>query len=316
MKKLSTIIKHKFKAEVNTNRFPFSYSYEEFLSDKNEHNEVSEYINLLNKYFGKDLRFEKEYFDFIIRKNSQTVNSLQHYFKKSEKAKNDYLEESYSYKVLNHFWMIFTVITNNYIVLKELLTQGKDYQAKVIFRNTIELTELCISILGNEEFYNFFKKENNVNDPEKTFQTLKYDGIKKASNKIIREIKKLPNNNFDEELWDEYQKMRDKYYDDTSKHIHSNFFNLIFNSHASLKDDEELGISDMVVHNLSGVINTNTKNNIDDIILYDSISFMILIILVIENHKLFFSKLDKKRNYLTILSVYNWELLKYRKNKN
>ena len=34
---------------------------------------------------------------------------------------------------------------------------GKDYQGKVLFRNTIELTELCISILGDEEFYYFFK---------------------------------------------------------------------------------------------------------------------------------------------------------------
>ncbi len=49
--------------------------------------------------------------------------------------------------------------------------------------------------------------------------------------------------------------MRDEYYDDTSKHIHSNFFNLIFNSHVPLVNDTELGIEDMVIHNLNGVIN-------------------------------------------------------------
>ncbi|WP_241330400.1 hypothetical protein [Chryseobacterium arthrosphaerae] len=209
--------------------------------------------------------------------------------------------------------MIFTVITNNYITLKDLFIHGKDYQAKIIFRNTIELTELCISILGNEEFYTFFQKENNVEDPTKNFQTLKYDGIKKTSNNILKEIKKLPNNNIDDKLWDEYQKMRDEYYDDTSKHIHSNFFNLIFNSHVPLVNDTGLGIEDMVIHNLNGVINVRTQKNIDEVILYDSISFMILLILIIDTHKLFFSKLDHKKHYLTILSSYNWELLKYRR---
>ncbi|MGG7440194.1 hypothetical protein ACQ7CU_19180 [Chryseobacterium arthrosphaerae] len=87
--------------------------------------------------------------------------------------------------------MIFTVITNNYITLKDLFIHGKDYQAKIIFRNTIELTELCISILGNEEFYTFFQKENNVEDPTKNFQTLKYDGIKKKLQIIF--LKKLKN---------------------------------------------------------------------------------------------------------------------------
>jgi hypothetical protein len=209
--------------------------------------------------------------------------------------------------------MIFTVITNNYVALKDLFLNGKDYQAKVLFRNTIELTELCISILGNEDFYNFFKKQNNVDEPSKNFQTLKYDGIKRTSNNIIKEIKKLPSNNIDDELWNEYTKMRDEYYDDTSKHIHSNFFNLISNSHVSLIDDYELGLSDEVIHNFNGLINENTKKNIDDLILYDSISFMILIILIIENHKLSFGKLDYKNDYLTIFSAYNWELLKYRK---
>lgn len=314
--KLSTIIKRKLEKEIDSNRFSFNYSYEKFLEDMNVTIENSKTIESLNKYFQRNLKFEKEYLDFVIRKNSQLVKSLRHYFVSSKKAKKDYKQDSYSFNVLNHFWMIFTVITNNYITLKNLLIQGKDYQAKVIFRNTIELTELCISILGNEEYYNFFRKQNNIDHPVNNFQTLKYDGVKRTSNKIIKEIKELPNNNIDEELWSEYKKMRDEYYDDTSKHIHSNFFNLITNSHVSLINDNELGVDNMVIHNLNGVINDKTKKNIDDLILYDSISFMILLMLIIENHKLPFQKLDYKNDYLVILSAYNWELLKYRKNKN
>ena len=47
--------------------------------------------------------------------------------------------------------------------------------------------------------------------------------------------------------------------------------------------------------------------------LYDSISYMILVILIINNHKLNFNKLEIKKDYLAVLTVINWELLKYKK---
>ncbi|QOZ86122.1 hypothetical protein [Riemerella anatipestifer] len=316
MKKLSTIIKEKLEIDIDEGRFPFKYSYEQYLKDNSEFNNLMETTKLLNEEFKKDLEFDIEYFDFIINKNTQLVLSLSEYFDKTEKAKNDYSIESYSYNSLNHFWMVFTVITNNYIALKELFTNGKDYQGKVLFRNTIELTELCIGILGDEEFYNFFKKENNVNHPTKNYQTLKFDVIKKVSNKIITQIKNLPNNNMNNELWDEYLKMRNEYYDDTSKHTHSNFFNLMLNSHVPLKNNEQLGLSDLIIHNLNGIISVKTDENIDQVFLYDSISYMILVILIVDKHKLNFNKLDVKKDYLAILTGNNWELLRYRERKN
>lgn len=315
MKKLSTIIKEKLESDIENGRFPFKYSYKQFSNDNSEFNYLIEAAKLLNEEFKKDMGFEIEYFDFIINKNTQLILSFSEYFNKSEKAQKDYSIDSYSYNSLNHFWMIFTVITNNYIALKDLFTNGKDYQGKVLFRNTIELTELCICILGNEEFYNFFKKENNVNHPTENYHTIKFDRIKKTSNKIIDNVKKLPNNNIDQELWNEYLKMRDHYYDDTSKHIHSNFFNLMTNSHIPLKDNENLDLADSLIHNLNGLIGLKTEKNINEVILYDSISYMILMILVIEKHKLNFNKLEIKSHYLTVLTANNWELLKFRKKK-
>lgn len=315
MKKLSTIIKEKLESDIKDGRFPFKYSYKQFSNDNSEFNYLIETAKLLNEEFKKDMGFEIEYFDFIINKNTQLILSFSEYFNKSEKAQKDYSIDSYSYNSLNHFWMIFTVITNNYIALKDLFTNGKDYQGKVLFRNTIELTELCICVLGNEEFYNFFKKENNVNHPTENYHTIKFDRIKKTSNKIIDDVKKLPNNNIDKELWNEYLKMRDHYYDDTSKHIHSNFFNLMTNSHIPLKDNENLDLADSLVHNLNGLIGLKTEKNIDEVILYDSISYMILMILIIEKHKLNFNKLEIKSQHLAVLTANNWELLKFRKKK-
>lgn len=265
MKKLSDLIKEKLEKNIKEKRFPFEYSYEQYLNDTSEFNNLIETTKLLNEELKKKLDFQIEYFDFIINKNTQLTLSFREYFNLTNKAQNDYSIDSYSYNSLNHFWMVFTVITNNYITLKELFTNGKDYQGKVLFRNTIELTELCIGILGNEEFYNFFKKENNVNHPTKNYQTLKFDNIKKISNKIINEIKNLPNNNIDKEFWDEYLKMRNEYYDDTSKHTHSNFFNLMLNAHIPLKGDKHLGLSDSMIFNLNGIISMRTDENIDQV---------------------------------------------------
>lgn len=316
MKKLSKIIQEKLEREIKEKRFPFKYSYKQFSDDNNNLDYLIETTRLFNEELKKELDFEIEYFDFIINKNTQLILSLSEYFNKTQKAQKDYLIDSYTYNALNHFWMIFTVITNNYIALKELFTNGKDYQGKVLFRNTIELTELCISILGSEEFYNFFKKENNVDHPTKNYQTLKFNEIRKVSNKIIDKIKELPNNNINKELWEEYLKMRNEYYDDTSKHTHSNFFNLMLNSHIFLKNNNQLGISELMIHNLNGIIGLKTEENIDQVILYDSISYMILMILIIDIHKLNFNKLEIKSQYLTVLTANNWELLKYRKKKN
>ncbi|MDY3388420.1 hypothetical protein PG331_04105 [Riemerella anatipestifer] len=76
MKKLSTIIKEKLEIDIDEGRFPFKYSYEQYLKDNSEFNNLMETTKLLNEEFKKDLEFDIEYFDFIINKNTQLVLSL------------------------------------------------------------------------------------------------------------------------------------------------------------------------------------------------------------------------------------------------
>lgn len=138
------------KLQKELKDFPFEYSFEDFKKQNLLLQKHFKYYKQVNNFYRKSFTLEKEYFKFIILKNSQFVLSLRHYFEKTNKAIKDYPENSFHYKCLNDFWKIFTVITNNYIAINDLLLNGKDYQAKIIFRNTIELSELCICILGDE----------------------------------------------------------------------------------------------------------------------------------------------------------------------
>lgn len=314
MTNFKTLIKKKLLEDIKS--FPFDYSYDEYTKLNYEINEHFKHYGYINTFYKLKFKAEKEYFKFIILKNSLLVLSLKYYFENSQKAEEDYLPTSYSYKCINDFWKIFTVISNNYLVLKDLLLNGKDFQAKTIFRNTIELTELCICILGNEEFYNFFKKKNDIEEPKKMFQTLKFNTIKKTTNTIINEIKDIPSNNLPSLLWDNYLELRQDFYEDSSRHIHSNFLNLMLGSHVEMIETDAIEVKELLIHNLGGVINTETEKSLKNIFTYDSISYTIILIMLIEKHKLFFGKLDKNAYHLTVLSKYNWELLGKIINKN
>jgi hypothetical protein len=306
MATLAKVIKQKLKKDLENS--PLEYCHDDFINCNKEIRKHFNDFKFINKYYKKHFSLEKEYFELLILKNSQLILSLNFYFNNSKKARKDYDKKSFSYKCLDDFWKVFTVINNNYIALKDLLLNGKDYQAKVIFRNTIELTELSICFLGDEEFYSFFKTQNKSRGGELAFQTVKFQTIKKTTLKIISQIKLMPNNNIPHELWTEYLELRQDFYEDTSQHIHSNFLNLMLGSHVQMIETDHQK-KDRMIMNLGGIVNKETGKNIKNVITYDAISYMIILILLISKHKLFFAKLDKNVSHLTILSKLNWDLL-------
>ena len=156
MHNLKKLLKEIFEEEISLPK----YSFEMFTKDQNKIQEHFITNGKIRSFFRNKIKFEKDYLQFIIEKNSLLVLTLQNYFEKTKKAKKVFGVNSYSYNSLNDFWKIFVVITNNYISLKHLFLNGFDYQGKVIFRNTIELTEICICLLGDQKFYTFFRKQN------------------------------------------------------------------------------------------------------------------------------------------------------------
>jgi len=57
--KLSTIIKHKLQKEINSKRFSFKYSYQEFINDWRAYTESTKGVDLLNKHFQKKMKLER-----------------------------------------------------------------------------------------------------------------------------------------------------------------------------------------------------------------------------------------------------------------
>ncbi len=284
------------------------YSYQQFLDDSAKEKKQDKEFAFFNSYFKRKLKFEIEYLNFINLKNSQLTKTLHKYFEKSEKAQSDYDITSYSYRVLDDFWRIFVVISNNYSAIKGLHLNGFDYQAKAVLRNTIELTDLCICCLGDEKFYSFFREQNQTDDPWKTFKTIKYGTIKKTTLKVINHIKQTNKANVPEELWQGYMSIRDENYDFASQHAHSNFLNIMLGSYVPIMEDKNIN-ENMMLMNLGGRVNSLTEKNIKDVIVFDSISYMILLILLIDKHKLFFAKFKEDANFIVTLSKLNWDLL-------
>jgi hypothetical protein len=110
---------------------------------------------------------------------------------------------------------------------------------------------------------------------------------------------------------DSVEKYIDGFILDTSQHIHSNFLNLMFGSYVQVIESDVPELEEFRINNLGGLINTQTKQNFKNVIMYDSISYMIILILIIEKHKLFLKKLDKDVDHLVVLSKFNWDLLKH-----
>ncbi|MGK4566305.1 hypothetical protein [Flavobacterium sp. 3HN19-14] len=285
----------------------FGYSYEHFQKDYSDQKKRTVDFKFVNSYLKRHLKFEKEYLEFLTFKNFEFVETLHRYFDRSEKASMDYNKKSYSYKALNDFWKIYLVISNNFKSMADLHLNGMDYQAKAVFRNTIELTELCICVLGDEEFYSFFKKQTGAIQPENEFQTIKFGTAKKTTAKVIDSLKNIPSNNIPGDLWDHYLNLRQNFYEESSRYAHSNFLNIFFSSYVKPIESKFID-KEILLMNLGGYVNERTKQNINNIVIYDTISFIIILILMIENHKLPFSKFGENYKYSAFLSKLNWDL--------
>lgn len=85
MTRLSTAIRKKLTQELGT--LPFYYNYDTFQEQNKAIQEHFKHFKFINDFYKKKFALEREYFRFLILKNSQLVISLHYYFDKSTKAK-------------------------------------------------------------------------------------------------------------------------------------------------------------------------------------------------------------------------------------
>jgi len=211
-------------------------------------------------------------------------------------------------KQLKDFVLIHIVISNNYTAMKDAFFKGLTYQALVIFRNTIELTELAIGILGDEELHEFYRKTINTKDGEH-FQSIKFGTIRKKTEKVFSWIKSLPNNNIDPELWDGYLITRNNLYDSSSRFSHSNFASIYSNAYVTPLANRHMNFKEQVMSNIGGIINQKTKTAISEAIIYESTSYMIFVILLVEKYRLPFKYFNESAMFTTALTKISWDLI-------
>jgi hypothetical protein len=284
----------------------WSFTFQNYREARNEYRELIKSRRLFNSYYQrKTLQFEVDYMNFMCEKNSQLALVLDDYFFRSEKAQADYGQDTFSYKAIRELTNIFIVIANNSFAMRNLVLGGLDFQAKVIFRNTIELTELCMCVLQEETFLDFFREEIVNERSEPVYKSIKYQSIKKTTNQVIEFVKTQTKGTLPPEFWEDFLRTRAGFYEDSASHVHANFMSIALGGHVHDIDDDS-----RVLLNVGGLVNRSTKNVVKQILIYDSISYMVILILMINKHELFFKKFNRGYDYLTVLSKTNWDMLR------
>jgi len=300
-------IKKRIKEKINDEFYPDGYSFEMFETDIEGQKKQFKDQTFLIGAFRRELKLEKDFLELIVNKNDQLVTALDGYLL-SEK-KHNRLSNLHTYMQLKDFTLIQITIANNYRAVKDLLLKGLTYQALVLFRNIIEITELAIGILGDGDLHKYYRQDSTGDYPES--KSIKFNTIKTKTNKILHWIKSLPNQNLSTEIWDVYLSVRDDLYENSSKHVHSNFTKIIINAYVKPMAVKKFEIDeDLVIINLGGMITDQTKMTIRDVLIYESLSSRILAILLIEKYKMPFKYFGDASKYTTALFKISSDLLK------
>lgn len=298
-------LRQKINREIKM-KFVDIYSIAQFRKDQTEQNRVRKDKTYLNNVLAGELKLEFDFFQLIIDKNEQLSHSLDKYLMKLDKQAPD--KKLHSNIQLKDFILIHVVISNNYKAIKDAFKKGLTYQALVIFRNTIELTELAIGILGDSELQKFYRKTISTKDGE-GYQSVKFGTVMKKTGKILTWIKSLENISVDPELWDGYMDIRSNLYESSSRFSHSNFASIYTNAYVTPLMKRHMDFEDGIMSNVGGIITQKTKTAISEVIIYESISYMICVILLIEKHRLPFKYFNESGGYTTALSKLCWDLI-------
>lgn len=285
--------------------FNYDYSVEQFKKDHAQQKHIRGERAYVNRVLSRELKLEFDFLQLIIDKNEQLSNSLNNYIMNFKKPVPKI--KKHNSMQLKDFVMIHIILSNNYKTMKEAFYKGLTYQALIIFRNTIELTELAIGILSNHELHEFYRKTIKTKHGE-DYSSIKFNTIKKRTSEILRWIKTLPNITIDPKLWDGYLETRNNLYENSSRFSHSNFGNIYTNAYVTPLITKYMNFEDGLMSNIGGIINQKTKAVISEITIYESMSYMIFLILLIEKYQLPFKYFKESANFAMALSKISWDL--------
>lgn len=203
-------------------------------------------------------------------------------------------------KLFYDYTSILTLTQNNLQTLHYLLSNGFDHQALIILRNHLELFELMLSILGDEQFYNDYKKLIQKGDEELN-KSIKFVSTHKINKRILEKLKEKSGFEIYSGFFNELAKLKDKYYKKFSSFAHPDRTSVMLSAYV-LVNEEDIKCS------LGGRQSINTKKNLNDLFTIEVIMFQYILAIQIEKHEMYFEKYGKDCEILALFTAGIWNI--------
>ncbi len=200
-------------------------SFDSFFSEKQESNELKD-------FFYSEYKTYKLTIDCLILWN---ICATQIMLANSPELK---IEES---ELTNkgYFSQLLIHLTNNLIGVKFLFENGLAAQAKFVYRNSIELSDLAMSILYDTDFFENHKKPN-LKKSGNPFISPKNSTISKFAENVIEKVNEKLGDNVDSSkiisvFW---KRLRSEQYEILSESAHGNYLHNILNAYGKNNNEK------------------------------------------------------------------------------
>ncbi len=195
-----------------------------------------------------------------------------------------YKSDSKRYKALHIMYILISILYRDLISMRKCLEMGLNYQANLIFRNYIELSEIGLACMIDDNFVNEYTREVG-SEKQEIIKRNKFRAIN-VHKFIIDEFKLIKELSSFIEVIDE---IRNSLYKKTSQFTHGNPFRLInecFPIKLTQKEEEP-------TLDFTGNISDEIEKTIHEIILYTKCFIQSLFVFTVRNKKLPFKNFGK-----------------------
>lgn len=256
----------------------------------------------LNAEFEKDYDFEIKILDLIVLEYTTIyINITEEFgiFNDKDKFEN----KNYSLLISS---LIMHQMSNNLIVLRNLLKDGFNFQAKIILRNIVEQGLTIFCILLDENFLKLYKENAELIKADEKYYHWKKNLRPALIDSILKE--RFKNSDFLKNQVEFFFELKDKLYSELSGVSHTQFSDSILSSLTKKESDKDF-------YNISfaGKIDSKIDDTLLITFLFFGTYFRIFIDVLKVSNDINFGRNDKNEGYylFTIMNLRNKLLLEY-----
>lgn len=278
-----------------------TFNGDKILEELDGLNELFTSINNRNHFeFARNFKSYELFFDLIIIEFQSLFTILFFHFNNDENKFEGFEKESFTFKSVRLLCYLLNTLINNSISMKILIKDGFNFQVNLIFRNSIEIMDVCFASITNEVFYeNYVLQPDSEHDIKKKWINVRPSNIDKIIKDEFNKISEL------QEYWNILRETKESLYRKTSSFVHGNSVRIFQNTFSEkINDDDNLTV------NQFGLISKDLKESFFELIIYSKLFLDSIIILLVNNHKLAFNRFGEEGKYHIYLSCVNKYYLK------